>query len=358
MIEARTDAEATSSNWTLPASAYSDPDVLRQELRAVFGRSWHYVARSDAVSRPGDQVAGVVGDLPVAVVRDEHGALRGFANVCRHRLHPVVTERCNRQTLQCRYHGWTYGLDGSLVGVPRDGPQPLERASLGLIPVAVAEWCGMVFASRDPDTEDLSDALGSLAGDPRIASLDVASYRPAGETVYEHACNWKLSVENALECYHCPTVHRESFSRAFDTDLEGYRVTDYPQGSVHSADVGRMAPHANQERRLGFLFVYVWPATFISIDGFLGSAVTVHPLDVGRSRFVAEWWAHRDATEEQIADWTDIWDRTFREDLAVVGAQQPGYASGVVERGRLLPSSESSIQNFLDRTRLALRGTA
>jgi phenylpropionate dioxygenase-like ring-hydroxylating dioxygenase large terminal subunit len=354
MIEPRTEPVVAGDGWTLPASAYSDPAVLRAELRDVFGRSWQYVARSDAVARPGDQLAAVVGDLPVALVRGDDGELRAFANVCRHRLHPVVQERCNRRTLQCRYHGWTYGLDGSLVGVPREGAQPLERSSLGLLPVAVGEWGGMVFASRDPETPDLMDALGALAGDPRLASLDVASYVPAGETVYEHACNWKLSVENALECYHCPTVHRESFSHAFDADEEDYLVTDYAEGSVHSAAVSRTAPHADVQRRLGFLFVYVWPATFISIDGFLGSAVTVHPVDVGRSRFVAEWWAHRDATDEQIADWTDIWDRTFREDLAVVGAQQPGYASGAVERGRLLPGSESSIQRFLDRTGRAL----
>jgi phenylpropionate dioxygenase-like ring-hydroxylating dioxygenase large terminal subunit len=97
---------------------YTDACVLKQEKESVFGRTWQLVGRLDAVSRPGQFFTAMIADEPLLVVRDNRERLRAFSNVCRHRAGPVALGEGERKSFQCRYHGWTYALDGHLMGTP------------------------------------------------------------------------------------------------------------------------------------------------------------------------------------------------------------------------------------------------
>ena len=112
---------ALEEGWTLPAAWYSDPDVLAQERLRIFASAWQYAGPSAQVAEPASFFASVAGHVPVAIVRGRDGELRGFVNVCRHRGHIVVEGAGCRETLQCPYHAWTYGLDGALRKAPRIG---------------------------------------------------------------------------------------------------------------------------------------------------------------------------------------------------------------------------------------------
>ena len=187
---------------TIPFDWYSDPAVLRLERERIFRRTWQYAGRADQVAEPGAFFTCDLGGVPVVVVRDEDGTLRAFLNVCRHRGSLVCEGEGRRASLQCPYHAWTYGLDGSLRAAPRSDLVPgFDRDELGLLPAAVDAWGPFVFVNPDPDAAPLAETLGELPSLVASAGLDVDAlrfhHRAAGP---EYEANWKVCAENFLEC--------------------------------------------------------------------------------------------------------------------------------------------------------------
>src|SRR5205823_9339747 len=122
---------------TLPYSWYTDPEILRREEERILRPAWQYVGHTGQLATPG-YFATKVGRTPVVVTRDRDGGLRGFVNVCRHRGFALAEGEASRETLQCPYHAWTYGLDGRLRKAPRSEEEPeFPQDELGLLPVAV-----------------------------------------------------------------------------------------------------------------------------------------------------------------------------------------------------------------------------
>src|SRR5215218_6587758 len=145
---------------TLPFAWYSDPEQLRREQDRIFRGAWHYAGHAGELSRPGDFAARMAGHLPVVVVHGEDGILRAFLNVCRHRGSVVVEGTGNRRTLQCRYHAWTYGLDGSLRAAPRaDREEWFDPSELGLVPAQVANLGPLMFVNADANAPPLAALL-------------------------------------------------------------------------------------------------------------------------------------------------------------------------------------------------------
>jgi choline monooxygenase len=100
---------------------------------------------------PGDQVVAESAGSPIILVKGDDGKIGGFYNICRHRSGPLATENCNSRVLQCKYHGWTYLLDGSLRGTPRFNRTELfDKKDFGLFPISISEWEGMIFAAPAP----------------------------------------------------------------------------------------------------------------------------------------------------------------------------------------------------------------
>src|SRR2546423_8531190 len=136
---------------TIPAPWYVDPRIAELERLNVFGGTWQLVARTDQLEKPGEFVRSNIAGEPIVAVRGNDGVLRAFYNVCRHHAAAVVTEPCGQASLlRCPYHGWNYGLDGSLKGMPEfDGVNHFDRAENGLVPVRVETWEGLVFVNLD-----------------------------------------------------------------------------------------------------------------------------------------------------------------------------------------------------------------
>src|SRR5581483_5527372 len=167
-------------------------------------------SRSPASSQP----------APAAVTRDRDGVLRAFLNVCRHRGSVVAEGEGTRETLQCPYHAWTYGLDGRLRAAPRSEEEPdFPQSELGLVPAAVDTWGPFVFVNLDPGAEPLAGALGSLPAQVAELGLDVDSLVHHSRWEAELDANWKIVCENFLECYHCQVAH-PAFSEVVDVSPE------------------------------------------------------------------------------------------------------------------------------------------
>src|SRR5258708_28956822 len=164
--------KAAGQASTIPGPWYTDERIASLERETVFSHSWQMLGRAEQVAEPGQYITAEVAGEPVLVVRGQDGKLRGFFNVCRHHAAAVMTEPCGTANrLQCPYHGWTYGLDGTLKGVPDfKGVEDFDRKQNGLVPLSVDLWEKFVFVHLDRDPLPLADHLGDL----------VEQFRPLG----------------------------------------------------------------------------------------------------------------------------------------------------------------------------------
>ena len=207
---------------TIPFDWYSDPAVLRLERERIFRRTWQYAGRADQVAEPGAFFTCDLGGVPIVVVRDKEGDLRAFLNVCRHRGSLVCEGEGKRETLQCPYHAWTYGLDGSLRAAPRSEREPgFDKTELGLVPASVGSWGPFVFVNPDGEAAPLADTLGELPERVAASGLDLDSLRFLQRSSGEYEANWKVCSENFLECYHCQVAH-PGFSKVVDVSVDAY----------------------------------------------------------------------------------------------------------------------------------------
>ena len=351
--------EALDAGATLPADWYSDPAILRLENERIFARSWQYAGGAHLVAEPGDYFASFAGHVPVVCVRDRERTLRAFVNVCRHRGHLVAEGAGNRKSLQCPYHAWTYDLDGTLRTAPRSEREPgFDANGFSLLPAAVDTWGPLVFVNPDPGAGPLAEALGPLPGFVAESGLDLDRLRFRERTEWEIASNWKIAIENYLECYHCPVAH-PGFSKVIDVDPDAYELRS--EGLV-SSQFGSLRPGAAANGANGDIaraqYHLLWPNFTLNIDpgpGNMGVDVT-RPAGPERSLGVTDWFYYEGVPEETVREMMEFATQVGREDATLVESVQRGLASGMVPHGRLLTSSEHLIQHFQRLVHEALTG--
>jgi phenylpropionate dioxygenase-like ring-hydroxylating dioxygenase large terminal subunit len=315
---------------TLPFAWYTDPEILRREQERIFRRSWHYAGHVGQLPETGSRFAARAGDVPVLVVRDEAGEVRAFLNVCRHRGSVLVEDEGRGTTIQCPYHAWTYGLDGSLRAAPRSD-EGLEREDLGLVPVSVATWGPLVFVNPDPEPAPFEPP-----------DLAVDSLRFHVRVPYELEANWKIATENYLECYHCPVAHK-SFSARVETNPDTYRLESADERwSQYS--VARNGSGAAQ-------FHLLWPSTKVNVyPGPANLSIgPLHPDGPERCSGFLDYFFGEDVSAEAIRDLFELDDHVGREDRVLVEAVQRGVRSGLVEHGQLMTKSEQLVAGFQRR---------
>ena len=342
---------------TVPYSWYVDPEILRREQERVFRSAWQYVGHTGQIAGIGS-FAAQAGRTPIVVTRARDGVLRAFLNVCRHRGFPVAQGESRRETLQCPYHAWTYGLDGCLRAAPRSEEEPdFPQDELGLKPVAVGTWGPFVFASAAPDPEPLADALGSMPAQVAELGLDVDALVHHSRWETELAANWKIVCENFLECYHCQVAH-PAFAEVIDVSAEAYALDANGRLSSQYGPVRERA-HASIDVS-GELprsqFHFLWPNLTVNI--FPGrpnvSIGPVVPRTPERTYRFLDYFFGPDVEQGWIDDLLAFDDRVGREDRVLVEGVQRGVASGALERGVLMSRSEQLIGHFEALTAAAL----
>jgi choline monooxygenase len=297
----------------------------------------------DQLDAPGRYVATTVAGEPVIVVRGADGALRAFYNVCRHRGGPLAMDACGRgAVLQCKYHGWTYRLDGSLRGVPRFGRSDLfDKRDYGLVPVELDTWEGLVFVRLADGGPALDELLDGIAA--RIAPARLGELRFARQDAYDVACNWKVYVDNYLEGYHIPLVHPELCDVL---DVRAYTTETFPHVSLQHSPVQDDADRYGD----GDAFYYfVFPNTMLNILPGRLQVNRVLPDGPGRCRVLFDsYYADVDseAARRRIAADMDFSDRVQQEDIEICEHVQHGLASRGYDRGRFSPECEQGVHHF------------
>jgi choline monooxygenase len=343
------DKAPLSEASTIPAPWYVDPRIAELETQTVFSKAWQMIGRIDQVEKAGQFVSAFVAGEPVVAVRGHDGVLRAFYNVCRHHAAAVVTEPCGQaQLLHCPYHGWNYGLDGSLKGMPEfDGVKNFERQQNGLVPVRAEIWEKFVFVNLDPHAESLASFLGGLV--KRAAPLGLAKLNFFDTRAYDIACNWKVFVDNYLDGgYHVPHLHKGLNSVL---DYKEYTIENEDRYCLQSSPmVSSEDDAATGATRKGDRAWYFWQYPNLMINCYQGYMDTnlVIPVDVDHCRVIFDFYfddvseAHREYNQQSVA----VGARVQDEDLGICEDVQRGLKSRAYGAGRLSVRREAGEQLF------------
>jgi choline monooxygenase len=348
---------------TLPSRFYSDPAVLALEKERIFRRTWQLVG---TLSRPCGEVHGAKRTIadpesyftfdlagePIIVVNDATGTLRAFSNVCRHRAGPIAEGAGCKKVLNCAYHGWTYTLDGRLIGTPEvDGLEFFDRSTMGMVPLRCETWEQFLFVNFAHDSPTLTEYLGNipeLAREFPFAGLELSERRD-----YIVNCNWKVYVDNYLEGYHIPIVHPGLMK---EIDYPRYRCATF---RYHSQQLGPVkdGKTGDTDQRVyppgvglkDALYFWIFPNMMLNVYPDNVQTNLIIPLAPDRTLTIFEWYFHQGMSEkvrERAAKAIAFSETIQQEDMHICEAVQRGLQSATYDRGRYSVKRENGVHHF------------
>jgi choline monooxygenase len=348
---------------TLASRFYTDPSILETEKAKIFRKTWQMVGTLD---QPCGEVNGatrtiadpesfftadVVGE-PIIVVRDTQGTLRAFSNVCRHRAGPIALGSGCKNVLRCQYHGWTYALDGRLIGTPDvEGVEFFDRSTMGMVPLRLETWERFIFVNFDRDAEPLSSFLGDIPQQARGFQFDGLQLAERRDYVID--CNWKVYVDNYLEGYHIPIAHPGLMR---EIDYAQYRTDTFRYHSQQFAPIRAMKPDDTGERAYApgtglqqALYFWIFPNLMLNIYPDNISTNLIVPITHEKTLTVFEWFFHdlnADKVKERVKKAVAFSDEVQQEDIGLCENVQRGLRSSTYDRGRYSVKRENGVHHF------------
>ncbi|GAA6161194.1 ring-hydroxylating oxygenase subunit alpha [Ruegeria sp. HU-ET01832] len=341
---------------SLKADAYVDPRWYQADVAAILAKTWQWVCHVEKLRRPGSYLTTEIAGRPIAVVRDRQGVLRAFYNVCKHRAHHLLTGEGETTRIMCPYHAWVYKLDGQLVRAPEtESLTGFDTADICLDQVGVEEFAGFIFVNLDPGARPLSEVSGDLQTEIRHWAPDIDNLTFGHRLTYDIKSNWKNVVDNFLECYHCPTAHKDFCDLV---DMDTYKVTTYGIYSSHMAEAGKGANSAydvsNATVRTHAVW-WLWPTTCLMRYPGRSSMIVLNVIPVGPDRTLETYdffleTPEPDGMELEAIRYLD--EVLQREDIDIVESVQRGMNTPAFTQGRIVhdPSgsgkSEHAVHHF------------
>jgi choline monooxygenase len=336
--------------WTLPAQVYIEPGILTAERERIFFRTWQVVGHSRQVAGPGDYFTTDLMGEPLLLVRGNDSKLRGFYNVCRHRAGPPAEGCGSRKLFRCGYHGWTYGLDGTLLSATEiEGVERFRPEDFALAPVRTEEWFNLIFVNLDAESRPLQESLGELLR--QAEKFPFAEMKLFERRTYDMKCNWKTYVDNYLEGYHLPSVHpglnRELDYNAYVVEPYGNHVRQF--SPIRGAQPGDAAPRRYQETREDLTTDYFWifPNWMLNCYPDNVSLNIVLPLEPERSLAIFEWYQpEKDHAGPAAKASVEFSDQIQIEDVGICETVQKNLRSRSYSRGRFSMKQEKGVHAF------------
>jgi choline monooxygenase len=336
--------------FTIPAPWYRDPRIEELERASVFSATWQVVGRLNQVCEKGQFFTADVAGEPIVVVRGDDAQLRAFYNVCRHHAAAVVPEAagCAKQ-FRCPYHGWTYGIDGTLKGmVEFDGVCNFARADNGLVPIRVDVWENFVFLNLDGRADPLHTFLSAVPD--IVAPLELTKkLHYFDRRIYPLNCNWKVYVDNYLDGgYHVPHAHKGLSSVI---EYTKYTIENFEraclQSSPLSSDANTSAGVAATRQGRAF---YLWIYPNFMINAYEGVMDTnlVLPLGTDKCAVIFDYYFAdtSPAAEAHNRESIAVSEKVQDEDMAICDAVQRGLHSRAYVAGRLSVRREAGEHLF------------
>ena len=356
---------------TLGGKYYYDTAIFEAEQSRIFEQMWFCAARTADLATAGAFRKVQIGSESVLLVRGKDGALNAFLNVCRHRGAMLCTEESGvvKRHLRCPYHAWTYNLDGKLFAAPNLGTltdsagNRIDRTEYGLQPLPLREWLGYAWVclAADPPSFE-TDVIGAvterLGGPEAIEHYDVADLVVGRRIVYDVAANWKLIVENFMECYHCATIHPEltevlpefadglaaqyfvGHGALFGQDVQGFTI----DGSAGLDQI----PGVTEEQDRRYYAITVRPNVFINLVPDHVIFHRMYPMAVDRTVVECDWLYLPDVVEQgrDLDRSVELFHRVNSQDFEACERTQPAMSSRAYRSGGVLVPSEHHIGEF------------
>lgn len=387
--------------YMLEAPFYTDPHIFKTDLGLIFGRHWVFVGLEPDVPEPGDVMTVRIGNASILIARDDDNEIHAMHNVCRHRGAQLVSEeKTTVGRLVCPYHAWTYGLDGELLHAEYM-PDDFDRSCSGLKRVHLRSVEGLLFVCLADDPPADFDDMAKIIG-PYLAPHDIPNTKIVKQIDIIEEGNWKLTVENNRECYHCSLNHPELTSSIFEfgfgfdaderdparqelrkhyDDMVVRNLADWEGSGIPSAEIahlvdlvsgfriGRMPmDQAGEsqtldtkvackkllggltEKRLGDLSLHTAPNSWHHLMSDHIVSFAAFPLTPNRTLVRTKWLVHKDAVEGQDFDMENlllVWRETNFQDSRLVGLAQSGAETDGYVPGPYSPQTEGQVEQFI-----------
>jgi choline monooxygenase len=350
--------------FTLASRFYTDSTVLDIEKEKIFRRTWQLVGTTMQACGEANGAKKTIADAetyftaeiagePVLVIRDKQGILRAFSNVCRHRAGPIALGSGCKNVMRCQYHGWTYTLDGKLIGTPDvEGVEFFDRTTMGMVPLRLETWGDLIFLNFDKDAVPLSTYLGEIPN--QACGFEFEGLQLAERRDYVIDCNWKVYVDNYLEGYHIPIAHPGLMK---EIDYAQYRTDTFRYYSQQFAPIRAMKPGDTTERAYApgtgtlkeALYFWIFPNLMLNIYPDNLSINLIVPLSHEKTLTIFEWFFHdtdSPASKERIKRAVTFSDEVQQEDIMLCTNVQKGLRSSTYDRGRYSVKRENGVHHF------------
>ena len=327
----------------LEARYYTDPAIFAREAERVFFRTWQFAGHVSQLAKPGDYFALRLIDQGLFLMRGSDGEIRAFYNVCQHRAHELVQGAGSLRSIVCPYHAWSYEIDGRLKRARNsDKVEGFDKSAICLGRVRVENFCGFLFVNLDDEAPSMAAAFPEVEAGLRDYLPQLDRLQPVEWIAVDEQCNWKVTVENYSECYHCGVAH-PSFTKGV-IDPKSYDIRAQGQCLRHTTtavDATAMSYEidAGESAHAGdYSSWFLWPAfSFQVYPGGLLNTYHWRPLAVDRTEVVRGWYApdgERDETVLKMAEQDR--DTTLAEDVRLVESVQRGLTSRGYRAGPLI----------------------
>ena len=345
-------------SYTLPARFYTDPDIYEAEKSAIFYKTWHYAGHASQVAETGAYITTRIHEQNVFVARGRDGELRAFYNVCAHRGHELLDGAGRTNVITCPYHAWAFDFDGRLVSARNsENVAGFQKCDFSLKPVRVEVFCGLVMINLDPDAVPFRETMAGLEHEIRQYLPRVDDLAFAQRDEYDVASNWKVLVDNFLECYHCAPAHKDFVDLV---DMGSYRTITHKRYSSQCA----AAPRTTDSRAFsfergdvdfGYAGFFVWPNFTIWI--YPGepnlSVLQMNPSAPERCIEYQDWFTLGGEVTSQLADAIAYQKDVLQpEDIGLCESVQRGLRSRGYNQGRFIVDedltelSEHAVHHF------------
>jgi phenylpropionate dioxygenase-like ring-hydroxylating dioxygenase large terminal subunit len=338
-------ADDPRRSYTLPARLYTSAETLNDEAEAIFFRSWMYAGHVEDLAAVGSYVTRRILDQNIMIIRGKDHKLRAFYNVCSHRAHELVKGAGQTKVIVCPYHAWSYHLDGRLrTARGSEKVDGFNGDEFCLKAVQVEEFGPLVFVNLDPGAPSLASQAGDMLAEMRSKIADFDRLTRVETRSWEIKANWKVIVDNFLECYHCKNAH-PAFAQL--VDLDTYRSVTHGIYSTHLSKSGRPDNKAygfskDDASQIG-AFWWLWPTFTLNVaPGPANMAVFyVLPLGPDRSLEVTEYFFLSKSVDADQAARLDYANNVLTiEDNDICEAVQRGLGSRGYSQGRFIVDRE------------------
>jgi phenylpropionate dioxygenase-like ring-hydroxylating dioxygenase large terminal subunit len=349
---------------TLASRFYTEGAALALEKERIFRRTWQLAG---TLSQPCGEVNGVPRTIadpesyftfdlagePIVVARDAAGTLRAFSNVCRHRAGPIAQGAGCRKVFNCAYHGWTYTLDGRLIGTPEvDGTEFFDRSTMGMVPLRCETWKNLIFVNFVADGPSLAEYLGNIPEIARDFSFEGLGLIERRDYIVN--CNWKVYVDNFLEGYHIPIVHPGLMK---EIDYPRYRCETFCYHSQQLGPVKDVQPGEAKDRVYApgagglkeALYFWIFPNMMLNFYPDNMQTNLIVPLAHNKTLTIFEWYFHdvdSEKVRERAAKAIGFSEVVQQEDIHICEAVQRGLQSATYDRGRYSVKRENGVHHF------------